>query len=106
VRRRILELLASGEMSSGAACEVIREEFGISQRAVSAQLRVLPRSWVRRRPAEGEQTPRRRQERSAARGWRLARSLPPFLGSASRRLGDRGGARAAQTPNARSARRV
>jgi DNA-binding transcriptional ArsR family regulator len=41
VRRRILELLAEGERSSGAVCEVIREEFGISQPAVSQHLRVL-----------------------------------------------------------------
>jgi DNA-binding transcriptional ArsR family regulator len=41
VRRRILELLAGGERSSGAICEVIRGEFGITQPAVSAQLRVL-----------------------------------------------------------------
>ncbi|MFI2300260.1 ArsR/SmtB family transcription factor [Actinacidiphila glaucinigra] len=41
VRRRILELLASGEQPSGAVTEVIREEFGISQPAVSQHLRVL-----------------------------------------------------------------
>ena len=41
VRRRILELLAGGEMTSGAVCEVIRDEFGISQPAVSQHLRVL-----------------------------------------------------------------
>ena len=41
VRRRILELLAGGEMASGAVCAVIREEFGISQPAVSQHLRVL-----------------------------------------------------------------
>src|SRR6266545_2476477 len=41
VRRRILELLADGEMTSGAVCAVIREEFGISQPAVSQHLRVL-----------------------------------------------------------------
>ncbi|HWK29192.1 MAG TPA: metalloregulator ArsR/SmtB family transcription factor [Solirubrobacter sp.] len=41
VRRRILELLASGERSSGAIAETIREEFGISQPAVSQHLRVL-----------------------------------------------------------------
>jgi DNA-binding transcriptional ArsR family regulator len=41
VRRRILELLADGELSSGAVCEVIREEFGISQPAVSQHLKVL-----------------------------------------------------------------
>ena len=41
VRRRILELLAGGEMTSGAVCAVIRDEFGISQPAVSQHLRVL-----------------------------------------------------------------
>lgn len=41
VRRRILELLASGERSSGALTTVIREEFGISQPAVSQHLKVL-----------------------------------------------------------------
>lgn len=41
VRRRILELLASGERSSGAITDVIRSEFGISQPAVSQHLRVL-----------------------------------------------------------------
>jgi DNA-binding transcriptional ArsR family regulator len=41
VRRRILELLADGELSSGAVCEAIREEFGISQPAVSQHLKVL-----------------------------------------------------------------
>jgi DNA-binding transcriptional ArsR family regulator len=41
VRRRILELLAGGEQTSGAVTEVIRAEFGISQSAVSQHLRVL-----------------------------------------------------------------
>src|ERR687896_821005 len=41
VRRRILELLAGGERSSGAITEIIRSEFGISQPAVSQHLRVL-----------------------------------------------------------------
>src|SRR5688572_32948554 len=41
VRRRILELLAGGERSSGAVTEVIRAEFGISQPAVSQHLKVL-----------------------------------------------------------------
>ncbi|TNY35687.1 ArsR/SmtB family transcription factor [Thermomonospora catenispora] len=41
VRRRILELLAEGEKTSGAVCAVIREEFGISQPAVSQHLKVL-----------------------------------------------------------------
>ena len=41
VRRRILELLATGEQTSGAISAVIQEEFGISQPAVSMHLRVL-----------------------------------------------------------------
>jgi len=41
VRRRILELLARGEQSSGALTEVVRSEFGISQPAVSQHLKVL-----------------------------------------------------------------
>jgi DNA-binding transcriptional ArsR family regulator len=41
VRRRILELLADGERSSGAITTVIRAEFGISQPGVSQHLRVL-----------------------------------------------------------------
>ncbi len=44
VRRRILELLASGEHTSGAVVEVISAEFGIGQPAVSMQLRVLRES--------------------------------------------------------------
>jgi DNA-binding transcriptional ArsR family regulator len=41
VRRRILELLADGEQSSGEVTDVIRAEFGISQPAVSQHLKVL-----------------------------------------------------------------
>jgi DNA-binding transcriptional ArsR family regulator len=41
VRRRILELLSSGERSSGAITEIVRAEFGITQPAVSQHLRVL-----------------------------------------------------------------
>ncbi|GAA3845025.1 ArsR/SmtB family transcription factor [Streptomyces phyllanthi] len=41
VRRRILELLADGERTSGALSEVIRAEFGISQPGVSQHLKVL-----------------------------------------------------------------
>ncbi|GAB2570318.1 putative transcriptional regulator, ArsR family protein [Paractinoplanes abujensis] len=41
VRRRILELLAEGEQSSGEVTAVIRSEFGISQPAVSQHLKVL-----------------------------------------------------------------
>src|SRR3954452_9383808 len=41
VRRRILELLADGERTSGAITQTIRGEFGITQPAVSQHLRVL-----------------------------------------------------------------
>src|SRR6478736_5327289 len=41
VRRRILELLAEGEQSSGAITAVVQAEFGITQPAVSQHLRVL-----------------------------------------------------------------
>jgi DNA-binding transcriptional ArsR family regulator len=41
VRRRILELLAEGELTSGAITDVVQSEFGISQPAVSQHLRVL-----------------------------------------------------------------
>ncbi|SFS15251.1 DNA-binding transcriptional regulator, ArsR family [Microbacterium sp. cf046] len=41
VRRRILELLADGEISAGEVGDQIRGEFGISQPAVSQHLRVL-----------------------------------------------------------------
>jgi DNA-binding transcriptional ArsR family regulator len=41
VRRRILELLSSGEQASGAIVAVIGREFGITQSAVSQHLAVL-----------------------------------------------------------------
>ena len=41
VRRRILELLAAGELTSGDLTATVRDEFGISQPAVSQHLRVL-----------------------------------------------------------------
>jgi len=41
VRRRILELLADGEQTSGAITAVVQAEFGITQSAVSQHLRVL-----------------------------------------------------------------
>ncbi len=44
VRRRILELLAERERSSGDIVDVIGREFGISQPAVSYQLKVLRQS--------------------------------------------------------------
>ena len=41
IRRRILELLAEGERSAGEIGTVVQAEFGISQPAVSQQLKVL-----------------------------------------------------------------
>jgi DNA-binding transcriptional ArsR family regulator len=41
VRRRILELLAGGEMNAGSVCAAVQAEFGISQPAVSQHLKVL-----------------------------------------------------------------
>ncbi|WP_194396458.1 ArsR/SmtB family transcription factor [Microbacterium atlanticum] len=41
VRRRILELLAEGELSAGRIGAAVQREFGISQPAVSQHLRVL-----------------------------------------------------------------
>lgn len=44
VRRRILELLADGEQTSGAVTGIIKKESGISQPGVAAHLRVLRES--------------------------------------------------------------
>jgi DNA-binding transcriptional ArsR family regulator len=53
VRRRILELLADGEQTAGAITATIRAEFGISQPAVSQQLRVLRESGFAVARADG-----------------------------------------------------
>lgn len=53
VRRRILELLADGEQAAGAVGAVIQREFGISQPAVSQQLRVLRENGFATLRAEG-----------------------------------------------------
>ncbi|MGR6918039.1 helix-turn-helix domain-containing protein [[Actinomadura] parvosata] len=47
VRRRVPELLADGEQTSGAITEIIRVEFVISPPAVSQHLRVLRDQRVR-----------------------------------------------------------
>jgi DNA-binding transcriptional ArsR family regulator len=44
IRRRILELLATGELTSGEITSVVQSEFGISQPAVSQHLKVLRES--------------------------------------------------------------
>jgi DNA-binding transcriptional ArsR family regulator len=53
VRRRILELLATGEHRSGEVVAAIQEEFGITQAAVSQHLRVLRDSGFAHVRAEG-----------------------------------------------------
>lgn len=53
VRRRILEVLADGEHASGEVVEVIGKEFGITQSAVSQQLKVLRESGFATVRAEG-----------------------------------------------------
>ena len=53
VRRRILELLAERERSAGEVVEVIAAEFGLTQPAVSRQLRVLRESGFAAVRAEG-----------------------------------------------------
>jgi DNA-binding transcriptional ArsR family regulator len=41
IRRRILDLLADGELTSGQITAIVQAEFGISQPAVSQHLKVL-----------------------------------------------------------------
>ena len=53
VRRRILELLAEGELTAGAVTAVIQDEFGLTQPAVSQHLRVLRESGLARVRPEG-----------------------------------------------------
>ena len=53
VRRRILELLAEGELASGAIVEAVQCEFDISQPAVSQHLRVLRESGFANVRADG-----------------------------------------------------
>ena len=76
VRRRILELLADdGELGAGEIGEVVQQEFGISQPAVSQHLRVLREHGFARARAEG----RRRLYVVDARGPQEARDwLTPF----------------------------
>ena len=53
VRRRILELLAEGERTAGTVVEVIAAEFGLTQPAVSRQLRILRESGFASVRADG-----------------------------------------------------
>ena len=53
VRRRILELLARGELSAGSLTGVIQKDFGITQAGVSQHLRALRESGFVRVRIEG-----------------------------------------------------
>ena len=53
VRRRILELLCAREHASGEVVEVISKEFGITQSAVSQQLKTLRSNGFATVRAEG-----------------------------------------------------
>lgn len=53
VRRRLLELMADGERTSGEMTQVIQAEFGITQSAVSQHLRVLRESGFATARADG-----------------------------------------------------
>ncbi|QEC46158.1 winged helix-turn-helix transcriptional regulator [Baekduia soli] len=55
VRRRILTLLADGERPAGAIGAVVQREFGITQPAVSRQLRVLRENGFATVRAQGTQ---------------------------------------------------
>jgi DNA-binding transcriptional ArsR family regulator len=83
VRRRILELLAAGEQASGAVSAVIQAEFGISQPAVSAQLRVLRDNGFTTVRAEGT---RRLYAVDSAPLRQVDEWLDPFRGFWEQRL--------------------
>ena len=53
VRRRILEILAAGELAAGTVADTVGAEFGISQPAVSQHLRVLREHGFTRVRADG-----------------------------------------------------
>lgn len=53
VRRRLLELLTEGERAAGEMAEIVQREFGITQSAVSQQLRILRESGFADVRAEG-----------------------------------------------------
>ncbi len=53
VRRRIIEILGQEEQSSGEIVDVVCQEFGITQSAVSQHLRVLRESGFATVAADG-----------------------------------------------------
>ena len=101
VRRRILELLADGEQTSGAIGAVVQAEFGISQPAVSQHLKVLRESGFATVRPEGARRLYAVDAAPLARGRCVARPVPPLLGATSRLARDRAGPRQARAPTAR-----
>ena len=92
VRRRILELLAAGEQTSGAVTAVVRAEFGISQPAVSQHLQVLrEHGFAAVRPAGTRRLYAVRPE--PLRRSTPGSTVPPVLDAAPRRAGHRAGPR-------------
>jgi DNA-binding transcriptional ArsR family regulator len=83
VRRRILELLADGELPSGAITAVVQAEFGITQPAVSQHLKVLRDSGFASVRPEGT---RRLYAVDAAPFQELDGWLEPFRGFWEQRL--------------------
>lgn len=69
VRRRMIEVLSDGEQPAGTLGTVVRAEFGISQPAVSNQLRALREAAIVDVRAEGSR--------------RIYRLLPGALDDAS-----------------------
>lgn len=53
VRRRILEILSGGEHASGEIVEIVADEFGIGQSAVSQHLKVLRENGFARVEIDG-----------------------------------------------------
>ncbi|WP_425581717.1 ArsR/SmtB family transcription factor [Streptosporangium vulgare] len=103
VRRRILELLADGELAAGEISAVVQEEFGISQPGVSQHLRVLRDNGFATVRAQGTRRLYAVDPRPAAGGGQVARPLPALLEPAPRRPGHRD--RAGKAGNAASGRR-
>ena len=83
VRRRILELLADGELPSGAITAIVQAEFGITQPAVSQHLKVLRDSGFASVRPEGT---RRLYAVDAAPFMELDGWLEPFRGFWEQRM--------------------
>ena len=78
VRRRILELLAQGTLTSGAIVEAVQREFDISQPAVSQHLRVLRDSGFATVQVDGRRTTEIWSDGVAEYRWQLTADLGHF----------------------------